>query len=251
MSEPVPAVDVPPAGQAPSATGPALLEFRKVCYRPSSFPGELIEHLDLAIAAGEIVVVTGPAGCGKSTVFNLACGALRPDDGEVRLLDTEPARLDDPALAQVRARIGVVPQRGALLSNLSLRDNVALPLLYHRSLPVEAAEDAVARALHDVGIANLPRIKPADATEELRQLVALATALVLDPAVLLLDDPIAGLTGPSADGIWKRIDQTRWTRHLAVLVISDQLPGAAIPDARVVTLPARLQTTRSYDLDLR
>ncbi len=242
-----PAPDVP----APPAAGPALVEFRKVCYRPSSFPGELIEHLDLSIPAGEIVVVTGPAGCGKSTVFNLACGALRPDDGEMRLLDAEPARLDDAALAQLRTRIGVVPQRGALLSNLSLRDNVALPLLYHRRLPVDAEDDAVARALHDVGIANLPRIKPASATDELRQLVALATALVLDPAVLILDEPLAGLTGAGADGIWKRIDQARWTRRLAVLIICSQPPGAAIPDARVITLPARLQTTRTNDLDLR
>ena len=225
---------------------PPVLEFVEVFYHDPLHAEPLLERIDFAIAPGEAVALTGPAGSGKSTALRLALGACQAGNGEVLVLGHHPAVLSQSELVNLRTRIGYVAQHGTLLSNLSLLDNLALPLLYHRNASPAEAHTAMAAAceLVDLELDDLPRVQPAIASLEMRQLVALAKALVLEPAILLVDEPTAGLAGNAAREFWRLLAQVRARRDIAVLIaLNDAATGRTVAD-RVIALPPRHDVSR-------
>jgi ABC-type transporter Mla maintaining outer membrane lipid asymmetry ATPase subunit MlaF len=217
------------------------LEFVAVHWRPPGFPGPLIEGLSFTVPAGGAVLLTGPVGSGTSAALDLAIGAQPPDDGRVLLHGIEPHELDDDRLSELRSRVGIVPAHGALQSNLSLADNIALPLLWHRRLAGDGHE-AVTRVCGLLGIANLPRIRPAQAPPDLRILVAIGRALVLEPDLLLLDDPCHGLPPSMGHAIWARLQRVREHRGIAIVATGETTPDALV-GATTISLPPRMQAT--------
>jgi phospholipid/cholesterol/gamma-HCH transport system ATP-binding protein len=227
----------------------AVLEFAEASYHDPHFQGPLLERIDFSLAPGEALALTGPAGSGKSTAIGLALGASRPGSGEVLVLGRSPPSLDRAELIQLRARIGYVAQHGALLGNLSLLENLALPLRWHRNTRDQETTALMARACADLelDLDEVPRVQPGMASAEMRHLVALAKALILDPVLLILDEPAFSLGGNAAREYWRLLAQLRQRRRIALLIaVSDASSARAVVD-RVISLPPRVEHVRVRD----
>ena len=220
-----------------------VLEFSEVFLHHPAFSGPLLEDLSFAVRPGEVLALTGPSGSGKSSALGLALAAGVPSRGEVHVNGAATAVLDSDGVAHLRTRIGWVPQQGGLVSNLSLVDNLALPLRWHRRMTDAEARPAMAAAceLVDLELDDLPQIQPARAGQEMRQLIALATALVLEPTLLLIDEPAAGLGGNAAREYWRLIHRLRERRGVAVLVAANDAPTVRAQVEYCIALPARHQ----------
>lgn len=220
-----------------------VLEFSEVFLHHPDFGGPLLENLDFAIRPGEIQALTGPSGSGKSSALALALGAGLPTRGEVHVNGANISALDSDGIAHLRTRIGWVPQQGGLVSNLTLIENLALPLRWHRRLDDAAARPAMVAAceLVDLELDDLPAIQPARAGQEMRQLIALATALVLEPTLLLIDEPANGLGGNASREYWRLLHRLRERRGLAMLVAATDAPTVRTQVERCLALPARQQ----------
>lgn len=150
-----------------------------------------VDGVDLAVAAGEVVVLTGPSGSGKTTLLQMLAGFQAPDDGSVRWHDTDEAT---PSWAVV----AVVPQTLGLLAELTCAENVALPLLA-RGVDPAAAQTAVEAALADLRVDHLAHRLVGEASLGQQQRVAVARAVVGDPRVIVADEPTSHQDAEHAD----------------------------------------------------
>jgi putative ABC transport system ATP-binding protein len=191
-----------------------------------------LRDVDLSIAAGEFVAIMGPSGSGKSTLLHLIGGLDRPDGGEVRIDGQPLAGLDDTALAHLRRRrIGFVLQFFNLFPLLSARENVAFPLLLDGRRDALALADA---ALERVGLAERAAHRPAELSGGEQQRVAVARALVTEPALVLADEPTGSLDSLAGEDVLRLLRAAADDGH-AVLLITHHAPAAAYAD-RVVRL---------------
>lgn len=153
----------------------------------------ILEDLDLDIPSGRVTAVMGPSGAGKTTVLRLVTGQLRPDAGEVWIGDTRVDRLGGRALARLRRDIGVLLQNGALFTDLTSFDNVALPLREHTDLSESLIRRLVLMKLEMVGLRGASSLYPAELSGGMKRRVATARAIALDPHIVFYDEPFAGL----------------------------------------------------------
>jgi len=153
----------------------------------------ILEDLDLDVPAGQVTAVMGPSGAGKTTVLRLATGQLRPDAGEVWIGDARVDRLGGKALGRLRRNIGVLLQNGALFTDLTAFDNVALPLREHSRLPESLVRRLVLLKLEMVGLRGAADLYPAELSGGMKRRVATARAMALDPKIIFYDEPFAGL----------------------------------------------------------
>ena len=183
----------------------------------------LLENLDFEIRRGEILVLLGGSGCGKSTLSRTLEGLVPPVRGEVRLLGQPFASADHPAdeadSADLRRRIGVMFQSGALFGSMSLLQNVAVPLREFTELPEEIVERVARAKLGQVGLAAYADYYPREISGGMQKRAAIARALALDPDVLFLDEPSAGLdpvTSAQLDDLVLHIRQEQGTTFVVV-----------------------------------
>lgn len=153
----------------------------------------ILEDLSLDLPAGRITAVMGPSGAGKTTIMRLITGQLKPDAGEVWVGDSRVDRLDARKLNRLRRQIGVLLQNGALLTDLTCFDNVALPLREHTNLPETLIRRLVLLKLQTVGLRGAADLYPRELSGGMNRRVATARAMALDPDVMLYDEPFAGL----------------------------------------------------------
>ncbi len=180
----------------------------------------VFSNFSLKIKEGAFVAVSGPVGCGKTTLLNLIAGLVRPDHGEVVVLGERVSSLKQKASARWRtAKIGIVPQIQDLISNLSVADNVALPL-YFDGMSKDLRVRKVGDALSHLGLSGLGGTVVAGLSTGERQLVAFARAIVTDPAMMLLDEPTEALDPLLRDVLVAHFRSENKIRGRTVLVAS-------------------------------
>ena len=184
----------------------------------------VLRGLDLDIATGEIMVVIGRSGGGKSVLLKHLIGLLRPDAGTVVVDGVEITRLRGRDLDRVRDRYGVVFQGGALFDSMSVYDNVAFPLREKSLLAPGEVHDRVQEKLEQVGLAGMGPKNPAEISGGMRKRVAIARALVTEPEIVFFDEPTTGLDPVLVNAIHHLIMDLHQRRRFTAIVVSHEIP---------------------------
>jgi phospholipid/cholesterol/gamma-HCH transport system ATP-binding protein len=181
---------------------------------------EVLRGVDLDIRRGRITALVGPSGSGKSTLLKILGGQLRPASGTVRFDGVDVHALGRNELYRLRKRMGMMFQAQALLTDLSVFDNVAFPLREHTSLPAALIRDIVLMKLEAVGLRGARDLFPEQLSGGMSRRVALARAIAMDPDLAMYDEPFAGMD-PITLGVLMRLIRTlNDSLGLASIVVS-------------------------------
>jgi phospholipid/cholesterol/gamma-HCH transport system ATP-binding protein len=191
----------------------------------------ILENLSLDIPAGQVTAVMGPSGAGKTTVMRLITGQLKPDRGEVWVGDTRVDQLKSRELYRLRRQIGVLLQNGALFTDLTCFDNVALPLREHTDLPESLIRRLVLLKLETVGLRGAAAMYPRELSGGMNRRIAMARAMALEPGTMLYDEPFAGLD-PISLGVSLRLirDINQALKITSVVITHDVAEVAKLAD---------------------
>ncbi|MBS1187171.1 MAG: transport system ATP-binding protein [Burkholderiaceae bacterium] len=168
-----------------------LVEIRALHFSYGDRP--ILSDLRMDFPRGKVIAVMGGSGSGKTTILRLIGGQLAPQSGEVSVDGQSVHALDTAGLYELRRKMGMLFQHGALFTDLTVFENVAFPLREHTQLPEELLRDLVLMKLHAVGLRNAAQLKPAEISGGMARRVALARAIALDPQLIMYDEPFAGL----------------------------------------------------------
>ena len=184
----------------------------------------VLRGVDLEVGKGQIAIVIGRSGGGKSVLLKHLIGLLRPDSGRVLVNEQDVTALRGAALDRVRERFGVVFQGGALFDSMSVFDNVAFPLREKTGLKRAEIEAKVQERLGQVGLAEFGAKNPAEISGGMRKRVAIARALVTDPEVVFFDEPTTGLDPILVNAIHRLILTLHRTLRFTAVVVSHEIP---------------------------
>jgi ABC-type transporter Mla maintaining outer membrane lipid asymmetry ATPase subunit MlaF len=195
-----------------------------------------VERLAFRVRAGEALVLAGPIEAG-SAVLRALLGIELPDSGQALLLGERAATLSRDRAAAVLSRVGWYPRAGALIANLTLRENLLLPLLFHRRPARPEAERATSEALARFGLAEAEDVRPEEVPTPVRRRVALARATLLDPELLVLDDPLDDLEDDVASETLAALSEWARERPRGLLLTSPRSGVATALRAPALPLP--------------
>lgn len=154
---------------------------------------QVLHGVTLNVPRGKVVAIMGGSGCGKTTLLRLIGGQLRPKSGEIRVCDQDVPALRREDLYDLRRRMSMLFQFGALFTDISVFENVAFLMREHTDLPEPIIRDLVLMKLHAVGLRGAADLMPAELSGGMARRVALARAIALDPELIMYDEPFAGL----------------------------------------------------------
>ena len=180
---------------------------------------KVLDRVSLEVAPQERLVIIGQSGAGKTTILRLILGILKPNGGSVFFKENEISRMNDHQLENIRRRIGMVYQDAALLSSLTVRENLALPLEELTDKTPAEIDRIVDEKLDMVGMASEDKLMPFELSGGMRKRVGLARALVMEPELILFDEPTQGLDpviGALIDELI--IDLTERTKATSIIV---------------------------------
>ncbi|MGE3274614.1 MAG: ABC transporter ATP-binding protein [Vicinamibacterales bacterium] len=189
-------------------------------------PRRVLDRVSLRVPAGRAVCILGRSGTGKSVALKHIVGLMRPDAGAVFVEGAEVSALAGRELARVRLRIGMVFQNAALFDSISVGENIAFPLRRHSDHGEDEIRDRVQALLEAVGLPKEYDKMPADLSGGMRKRVGLARALVLEPAVMLVDEPSAGLDPITAGEIDRLLVDMKERSNTTLLVVTHNIPSA-------------------------
>jgi phospholipid/cholesterol/gamma-HCH transport system ATP-binding protein len=199
-------------------------------------PQQVLNGFNLSVAHGETVAVLGRSGTGKSVLLKLLIGLQKPDSGCIRIQGQEIATLEIKPLNEIRKKIGFLFQEGALYDSLTVEQNVDFPLSRHTTLSVEERKKLTRELLGSVGMEHDVDKMPSEISGGMQKRVGLARALALGPAIVLLDEPTAGLDPITAAEIGVLISQLQEKHKMTSLVVTHDLHGAKHFANRLVML---------------
>jgi len=216
---------------------------------------KIFNGLSMQVRRGEITAIMGPSGTGKTTLLRMITGQLLPDSGTVRLNGRVVNTMPRGELYEMRREIGMLFQQGALLTDYDVFENVAFPLREHTDLPDRLIRHVVLMKLHAVGLRGAARLQPSELSGGMARRVALARAIVMDPQLLIYDEPFGGLDPISMGVILRLIRQMNDALGITSIVVSHDVKETAevadrtllISDGKVVASgsPQQLRADRS------
>jgi len=215
----------------------------------------IFEGLNMQVHRGEITAIMGPSGTGKTTLLRMITGQLTPDQGTVRVNGRIVNDMRRDALYEMRRDIGMLFQQGALLTDYDVFENVAFPLREHTDLSERLLRHVVLMKLHAVGLRGAARLQPSELSGGMARRVALARAIVMDPKLLIYDEPFGGLDPISMGVVLRLIRQMNDALGITSIVVSHDVKETAevadrtylISDGAVVASgsPQQLRADRS------
>ena len=200
----------------------------------------VLRSLSLSIPAGQTVAIIGESGCGKTVLMKTIIGLVNPSKGHVRFDGQHLRQLDEQELARQHIRFGYVFQNAALFDSMTIGQNVAFPLRQHAALTSAQIDEIITARLFEVGLPkSVIRKKPAELSGGMRKRVGLARALVLNPEVILYDEPTTGLDPIMSDVINELILRTRHHYTVtSIIVTHDMMTTRKGPDRVIMLYPA-------------
>jgi phospholipid/cholesterol/gamma-HCH transport system ATP-binding protein len=189
-------------------------------------PLPVLNGIDLAFSRGQTTVVLGPSGTGKSVMLKLIVGLLQPDRGEVHFDGHRVDTCREPDLVNLRTRIGFLFQMSALFDSMTVGNNVEFPLLEHSDLTADRRAKRVSQVLRLVGLSGLESKMPSQLSGGQRKRVALARAVVLNPTLVLYDEPTTGLDPIRADVINELIIALNKMLGISSIVVTHDMASA-------------------------
>lgn len=191
----------------------------------------IFSDIELNISRGKITAIMGPSGCGKTTLLRLIGGQLKPERGSIHVDGQLINRLPRSRLYEIRRKMGILFQSGALFTNLNVFENVAFPLREHTELPDFMIRDIVLMKLQSVGLRGAKDMMPNQLSGGMARRVALARAIALDPELIMYDEPFTGLD-PIAQGVIVKLvsDLNKALGITTILVSHDVKEALSIAD---------------------
>ena len=196
----------------------SIVQIRELHFTRES--NKIFDGISLDIRAGQITAFMGPSGTGKTTLLKLIGGQLRPDSGNVQVFGNDIHHVNQSTLYTLRKRMGMLFQSGALLTDLNVFENVAFPLREHTRLPEQLIRDLVLIKLEAVGLRGARNLMPSQLSGGMARRVALARAIVLDPTMIMYDEPFTGLDPITKGTIVTLIKELNDTLGLTSVVVS-------------------------------
>lgn len=186
-------------------------------------PKRVFDGLDLDIPAGRVSAIMGPSGTGKTTLLRHVTGQLPVQQGEVVVLGQALAGIDRRSLYRLREKMGFLFQNSALLTDYDVFENVAFPLRQHAHLPEVLVRNIVLTKLQAVGLRGAARLMPSELSGGMARRVALARAIVFDPALILYDEPFVGLDPIALSQVVRLIRTLNETLGITSVVVAHEL----------------------------
>lgn len=195
-----------------------LVEVKKLTFKR----GERViyDNLNLQVQKGKITAIMGPSGIGKTTLLRLIGGQILPESGEILFDGQDVCQANNKTLYQLRQRMGMLFQSGALFTDLSTFDNVAFPIREHTNLPEELIRKLVLMKLEAVGLRGAAQLMPSELSGGMARRAALARAISLDPDLIMYDEPFTGQDPISMGVIVELIKKLNQALNLTSIVVS-------------------------------
>ena len=197
---------------------------------------EILHGISFDVQRGETLVILGGSGSGKSTLLRTLVGLEKPSSGEVRIRGKNFAAISDADRDEIRKRLGMSFQGGALFGSMTVGENVALPLREHTKLEDSTVEIMVRLKLDQVGLSGFEDFLPSQLSGGMKKRAAVARALAMDPEILFFDEPSAGLDPIIAAGIDQLILELKRAFHMTIIVVTHELASAFLIADRMVLI---------------
>lgn len=187
----------------------------------------IFDGVNIDIERGKVTAIMGPSGTGKTTLLKLIGGQLRPDKGTIEVDGQNVHKLSHSELYELRKRMGMLFQSGALLTDINVFDNVAFPLREHTNLPESMIRDLVLMKLQAVGLRNARHLSPNELSGGMARRVALARAIALEPMMIMYDEPFTGQDPISMGTLVNLIHRMNDAMKLTSIVVSHDVAETA------------------------
>jgi phospholipid/cholesterol/gamma-HCH transport system ATP-binding protein len=202
----------------------------------------VMHDLNFTINRGDVFIIMGGSGCGKSTMMTILIGLKAPAKGRVLYGDVDFWQADEPTRERIVRRAGVMYQSGALWSSMTLAENIALPLETYTDLSPALIREVVALKLALVGMAGYERFYPSEISGGMQKRAGIARAMALDPEILFFDEPSAGLDPVSARRLDDLILELRESLKTTMVVVTHELASIFAIGSNCVFLDASIRT---------
>lgn len=197
---------------------------------------QVLRGVDLSIERGGVTTIIGGSGSGKSVLVKHIIGLLRPDEGEIVFEGTDITKLRTKDLAQVRSHFGMLFQQSALFDSMTVEENIAFPLVEHTRKGAKEIREIVREKLRLLGLEGIERKIPAELSGGMRKRVGLARAIVLNPKVIIYDEPTTGLDPLMTLNVDNMIKETQEKLQVTSIVISHDMASVFRISDRIAML---------------